>query len=385
MEEPERDVDPADFFHELQFWSRIKLRLLRDYIESYVKIRSFGRHPVIYYVDGFAGQGTYGKEKEEGSPLIMARFAQRIAEERRGYSLVCLNVELRKKRCLELQKCLAEFDPKLVQVFCGAFNVHLPRILEIMKGNAPTVCFLDPFGVVGISPGDLRPLLVRSDTEFLLNLKSRTLHRLAGSATSDAKEAPGKFRQLSRTLGEDPDAPNPEWLQMRQQLPESAQWEEWAVRRYMQRVQAASPHRRYGMAYAVRQWKGGGVKYYLVFASRSLKAFPVMNDLICAAEDDLPNRNELAAQARGQMTLLSEQDWPELARQGRIPALKEDVHAYGLAHQRCNRTDLIEHFCFEQLGQFMKKHYRQAVKELIDAKRIEKGPGSIDTAPLRFL
>jgi hypothetical protein len=139
------------------------------------------------------------------------------------------------------------------------------------------------------------------------------------------------------------------------------------------------------MAYPVRQWKDGGVKYYLVFASRSLKAFPVMNDLICAAEDDLPNREDLAAQARGQMALLPGQDWPEIARQGRIPALKEDIHAYGLARQRCSRTDLIEHFCFERLGQFMKKHYRQAVKELIDAKRIEKGPGSIETAPLRFL
>lgn len=349
-----------------------------------MKIRSFGRHPVIYYVDGFAGQGTYGKEKEEGSPLIMARFAQRIAEEKRGYNLICLNVELRKKRCLELQRCLAEFDPNLVQVFCGAFNLHLQRILEIMKGNAPAVCFLDPFGVVGISPGDLRPLLRREDTEFLLNLNSRTLHRLAGSATSDAKEAPGKFRQLSQTLGETPDDPNPEWLQMRNELGGRA-WEEWAVKRYMDRVQTASPHLRYGMAYPVRQWKGGGVKYYLVFASRSLKAFPVMNDLICAAEDDLPNRDDLAAQSRGQMSFLSEQDWPELARQGRLPALKEDIHAYGLKHQECSRTDLIEHFCLERFSQFMKKHYRQAVKELLAAKRIERGPGPIDTAPLRFL
>ena len=68
-------------------------------------------------------------------------------------------------------------------------------------GNAPAVCFLDPFGVVGISVADIRPLLVRPDTEILLNLSTPTLHRLAGFATSDSKEACGKFNQLSRTLG----------------------------------------------------------------------------------------------------------------------------------------------------------------------------------------
>src|SRR3712207_8624319 len=42
--------------------------------------------------------------------------------------------------------------------------------------------------------------------------------------------------------------------------------------RYLQQMQAASPHLRYGMAYPVREKLGSGVKYYLVFASRALRS-----------------------------------------------------------------------------------------------------------------
>jgi len=332
MEELEQGTDKADFFDELRFWSRTKLRVLEKYIDAYLRKR--GRsHQVVYYVDGFAGQGTYGRESrtvEEGSPLRLARLAQRIKDEGKPYRLVCLNVERNKKRCANLESSLAEFDPDIVQTFCGSFTDHLPRIISIM-GRAPIVCFLDPFGVVGVSVEDIRPLLQRADTEILLNLSTPTLHRLAGFATSDAKDARGKFNQLSRTLGEDPRDSLPEWLHMRERL-SSEKWEEWAVQRYLEQMRMASPHLKYGLAYPVRKTHGGAVKYYLIFASRAMDAFPLMSDFVCSEEDELALQAEMSSRPLGQMSFLVPAHVSK--REERYTDVMEEIHAYGLAPPR---------------------------------------------------
>lgn len=382
MQTPYQSGDQADFFDELRFWSRTKLRILEKYIAAYMNKR--GRfNSTVYYVDAFAGRGYYGQagqSLEEGSPLRMARFAQRIRDEGRQYRLICLNTELRKDRCQELQKALATFDPELVQVYCGAFTQHLPRILGSMK-NAPAVCFLDPFGVVGISADDIKPLLLRPDTEILLNLSTPTLHRLAGFATSDAKEAHGKFNQLSRTLGEDPRDKSPEWLTMRDRLT-SDEWEAWAVERYLTLMQAVSPYLKYGMAYPIRQKHGGGVKYYLVFASRAMDAFPLMSDFICTEEDDLRMQAEMASRAPGQMGLFAPAHVTE--REARFSALIEEIHAYGMVHQGVNRKHLIEQFSYQYLGEFRQRNFRFMIDQLVEAKRAEFGKGDKDLVPINF-
>lgn len=347
-------------------------------------MRKRGRfNPTVYYVDAFAGKGYYGQDgqiREEGSPVRMARFAQRIQSEGKLHRLICLNTEIHKKRCQELQKALEEFDSSLVQVFCGALADHLPEILEIM-GSAPSVCFLDPFGVVGVSVDEIRPLLVRQDTEILLNLSTPTLHRLAGFATSNAKEARGKFNQLSRILGDDPEDEFPEWLAMRDRLT-SGEWEEWAVKRYMDLLHAASPHLKYGMAYPVRPKLGGGVKYYLVFASRAMDAFPLMNDFICTEEDDLHLQAEIASRPPGQMSMFGPVHVTE--REARSASLIEEIYAYGIARQGISRKHLIEEFSFRHLGEFKQKHYRQMLDKLVRDKRAEFGAGEKNLAPITF-
>ncbi len=379
MQASNRADDRADFFDELRFWSRIKLRILDKYLDAYIRKRgSF--NPRIVYIDGFAGQGTYGPEKEEGSPLILARRAQRIANEKRPYRLICLNTEIDEQRCANLQAALAEFDPELVHTFCGAFQERLPELLALMR-KSPAVCFLDPFGVVGISVDDIRPLLERPDTEILLNLSTPTMHRLAGFANSPAPEAKGKVAQLSRILGEDQNNPNPEWLQMRQRLT-SDQWEEWAVKRYIGLMQDASPHLKYGVAYAVREHHGGGVKYYLVFATRSMDAFPFMTDFICTEEDDLALQAEIASRPTGQLSMFAPMHISK--REERYNKVIEEIHTYGLANQGINRTDLIQEFSYRFMGEFRQKDFRFMVDRLVESKRVEFGPGPKDTAPITF-
>ena len=382
MQALERTEDQSDFFDEPRFWSQIKLRILEKYLAAYLNKRG-SSNDLLYYVDGFAGKGYYGRpgqRPEEGSPLRMARFAQHILDDGKPYRLVCLNTERQKGRYQNLQKALETFDPLLVQAFCGTFAEHLPHILDIMK-RAPAVCFLDPFGVVGISVEDIHPLLVRPDTEILLNLSTPTLHRLAGSATSDAREARGKFSRLSRTLGYDPQDTQPEWLERRDSL-SSDEWEEWAVKRYMGLMQQASPHLRYGIAYPVRKKLGGGVKYYLVFATRAMDAFPFMSDFICTEEDDLALQAEIAGRPPGQISMFAPKH--VTSREERFTKITDEIHAYGLDHQGCNRKHLIEQFSLRYMGEFKQRNFRFMIDTLVDSRRAEFGPGKKHLAPIAF-
>lgn len=131
MQDRGKTNDKADFFDELRFWSRIKLRILEKYLDAYIRKRG-GFNPKIVYVDGFAGQGIYGSDgqSEEGSPVRIARFAQRISDEQRPYRLLCLNTEIDKQRCAALRKSLAGFESDIVQTFCGSFNDLLPDLLR---------------------------------------------------------------------------------------------------------------------------------------------------------------------------------------------------------------------------------------------------------------
>jgi three-Cys-motif partner protein len=384
MERSKQEEESGDWFDEPRAWSRIKLRILEKYIDAYMRKR--GRfHPRFYYVDGFAGAGYYGRPGEyleEGSPVRLARLAEKISQDNRAFRLICINTERNRNRCNRLRSALGQFPPELIHVMCGTFQEHLNTILQ-MLGNDPAVCFLDPFGVVGISPHDLLPLLQRHDTELLLNLNTRVLHRLAGSATSDAREAQGKINRLSRILGDKSGDPIPEWLYQRDRLT-TQEWEEWAVNRYMNQLKALSPHLRYGLAYPVRERHDGGVKYYLIFASRSKDAFVFMNDFICIEEDDLRLQAEFASRAPGQQSLFGPVH--ESERETRYRDLLDEIYEYGRSHQGCTRKEIIEEFALRYLGEFMQKHYRHLIDELVNQGHAEFGLGKDkNLRPIRFM
>ncbi|MEA2511116.1 MAG: hypothetical protein QOJ59_603 [Thermomicrobiales bacterium] len=144
----------------------------------------------------------------------------------------------------------------------------------------------------------------------------------------------------------------------------------------------ASPHLKYGKSYAVRERHGGGVKYYLVFATRSMDAFPIMTDLVCTEEDDLALQAEIAARAPGQLSMFAPVHVSK--REERYASVIEEILAYGLANQGINRTDLIEEFSYRYMGEFRQKDFRFMVERLVDGKRAKFGVGSVLTAPMRF-
>src|SRR3990172_7655047 len=101
------------FFERLRDHSEIKLRILRKYIKPWsaklgLKVRRRGESR-IWYVDGFAGPGRY-EDGAEGSPIVGARRAQEVLQERRGFTLGCVNVELEAARFSQLERNTTEFE-----------------------------------------------------------------------------------------------------------------------------------------------------------------------------------------------------------------------------------------------------------------------------------
>jgi three-Cys-motif partner protein len=355
-------------------------------MHSYVKKRGSGNSR-LYYVDGFAGRGVYGKEPpfEEGSPLKIARLAQRIKDEERKYRLYCLSSEIDLARCARLKEVLAFADPDLVKTYCGPFADQLPGMLKQMQGH-PAVFFIDPCGIIGIAPDELQPVAARPDTEILLTLSLPTMFRMSGSARSAAPEAGGKVERLSRLLGEDPENPDPDWARKKDELGTEA-WADWAVHHYLDRIQTMSPHLRYGLSYPIREKFKSGTKYFLIFATRSMDAFPFMTDFICSEEDALQLEAEIESRNQGQLSLFAPRH--EMDREERFPAVIEEIYQYGLEHQRCTRKEIVEQISFRHLGKFMQKHIRYMVSQLIESGRatVDDGPDKhkeLDRRPITF-
>jgi three-Cys-motif partner protein len=375
----------ATFFDELNEWSEIKLRVLEKYFDAYLRYRGKAQ-PKVFYVDGCAGTGRYGADgadQREGSPVRMAKFAQRRRDEGKPCQLVCINTEINPDFCRELRDSLAGFDPALVRVRDGAFQDHLASILREM-GDSPAVFFLDPFGVKQMRMADMNPLLRRPDTELLLNLNTPRLRMLAGFEDSASKDARAKVALVSEVLGEGPTDPDPAWLREWRRLRDPIRWERWAADAYRRELVGRSPHLRRAFAYPVREAVGANPKYYLIFASRSDEAILVMNDLVCSEDDDLFERSE-SIRADGQASFF--RVLREDERESRVRAVLENIYSYGSANQGCTREDVIRHFVLEEerFGELRKKHYRAAIDILVRQGRAKfAGKAPKDEDAIRF-
>ncbi len=136
-----------DFFDRMHEWSERKLQLLIKYVEPAVKI--LGSINQIYYVDGFAGRGTY-LDGAKGSPIIIAELAQQYEREGKSYSFRCINVEENAEYFANLQEETAKFG-RTVQNLHGRFADHLDHILRII-GNVPNVMLCNDVEREGSKP-----------------------------------------------------------------------------------------------------------------------------------------------------------------------------------------------------------------------------------------
>jgi len=195
--------DHEFFSGERRLTSKLKHLVLRPYVKEFAYHLS-SVHPIVYYVDGFAGAGVYTSEshREDGSPLLIARLAQELRTAPRGIQLRCLNVEADRERFDSLEAATDPFKPQIVEHnYHSTFVDALPNILERI-GHAATFFFIDPFGTKDIPFADLLPVFNRRyATEVLITLQTAGIATKAGWFAKEDSSKPGE-RETARKLTE---------------------------------------------------------------------------------------------------------------------------------------------------------------------------------------
>lgn len=165
--------------------TRAKHLILQRYMHAWLPIISRSRGRVVF-IDGFAGPGIY-EGGEEGSPVI----ALRALIDHAHRHLIASNVhflffEDDAKRAARLRDVVRPYAEALppgctATVMQGAYADLLNAALDEIEANgkqlAPSLVFIDPFGVSGLPMGLVRRVLATPSCEVLINVMTGYMHR----------------------------------------------------------------------------------------------------------------------------------------------------------------------------------------------------------------
>lgn len=170
--------------------TRAKHAILRRYLHAWLPIISASGSRAVF-IDGFAGPGVYAGG-EEGSPVIAMRALIDHAHPKAITSSVhFLFFEDKKARAEQLRQSIAPFQAKLpghssATVRHGAYAELLAQSLDEIEANgkqlAPSLVFIDPFGVKGLPMSLVRRILATPSCEVLINVMTGFMHRFVASA-----------------------------------------------------------------------------------------------------------------------------------------------------------------------------------------------------------
>lgn len=275
-----------------------KHEILRRYFEAWLPImaRWNGR---IVYIDGFAGPGSYSAG-EAGSPVVVLQAARDHAYPIKA-ELICIFVEDDIERCKHLKGVLDELSPTLPQhvkwwVVRGKFDEHLTKtfkLIETQKQNiAPTLVFIDPFGFSHTPFQTISKILKNSRCEVLVNFMYEEVNRFL-SVEKHAED----YDDLFGTA---------EWRSVLK-LSGAAERRKAIHDIYLKQLKTAA---RYVHSFEMLN-KGNSTDYFLFFATNSLKGLEKMKEAMWKVDDTGSFQFSDHSDARGLMSLFSEQ--PNLA------------------------------------------------------------------------
>lgn len=257
-------------------WSARKHAVLRDYLPTFCTALS--RQGTIWYVDGFAGAGSYSDPNnpnapiQAGSPVLAASIAGNLA-----YDVRCYNVEENQANYENLVEATKQF-PHVTNIQ-GDFNDVVDQVLDTVKPH-PAFFFLDPFGTKDLPMEGLidRIAMRTKPTDILVRYATETVRRLAGAYEKDLPRRDAHARNLDKWFrGND-------WRQITDQFPAGKARDLELLRYYLRQLVTISGGRlRFAAAYPIRTIEGY-VKYHLVFATGNRLGAKLMSDVLYKAE-----------------------------------------------------------------------------------------------------
>jgi len=276
------EIDP--FFREKRSWSKVKDKIVGDYIDCYLRTVHNLHRPVLI-VDGFSGPGIFG-DNTLGSPLITCKA---VAANRRGVGIRCLFADVRPGHRAALERALAE------HIASGVAQAPLPdcaaaltRALE-QHANSTIFFYLDPYGIKDLEFDMVRQIYERAQrrsTEVLINFNFRAFMRMSGNwkYTDSADEIARRVKEekvetVNRVMGGE------YWKDIiLDPALTKIDREDAVIGAYLLRVREFFP-----FAYAIPVKERDGdqqnipvdelAHYHLIFATRSPRAVVYMNDV----------------------------------------------------------------------------------------------------------
>jgi three-Cys-motif partner protein len=358
-----------DFFSDLKDWSERKLNIIKKYVDGFSRILG-SRNDELYYVDGFAGKGIYGRG-EKGSPVLIAEFSQGLRSSNAPYILYCLNVEKDPDVFSNLCDATSRFG-RFIENLEGSFDGRVDDILIKIKGN-PSIFFIDPFGVKGADWNSVEKILSRKETtDIWIRFDHKTVLRLCGSFDSDARAARGKLGALQKLFG----ISDLDYLWSRLGCGETPKERiDNAVRLYVEQLEngySRAGKQGFAAAYPIISLDGQQ-KYHLVFACAHPKAATLASDIVNGIEETLQREiEEYQENQSGQMSLFSSAITAEQVFDEKVRILKKLILLLP-KHNPKSRANLhYELLVYNKkwFGKIRGKHITRALKELVDEKKI---------------
>ena len=273
------------FFKAKREWSKVKDKILSDYITCYLRT-IHGRGRPIVIVDAFSGPGRFG-DGSEGSPLIICGAID--SAPKRGVQMACIFSDSHRGHRDALEACLANHvETGVAARPLPGFSEALSRALEVGQG-ATLFFYLDPYGIKDLEFDTVRQIYERDtnqSTEVLINFNFKTFMRLSGnwSYSDSASEVARKVKDakvetVNAVMGGD------YWLDIvTDHRLDKLQREDRVVGKYMELVREFF---RYTYSVPVKELDNpadlvptdGLAKYHLIFGTRSARAVVYMNDV----------------------------------------------------------------------------------------------------------
>ena len=273
------------FFCAKREWSKVKDKIVGDYMTCYLRTIQHRRRPIII-VDAFSGPGRF-EDGSEGSPLIICGAIDKAPKH--GVGIACLFSDSHSAHRLELEKCLAGYIEKgIAEKPLSNFSDALSRALEV-GGGATLFFYLDPYGIKDLEFETVKLIYERStsqSTEVLINFNFKTFMRMSGnwSYNDSVSEVARKVKNakvnlVNNVMGGD------YWFNIvRNPELNKIQREDAVVDEYKNRIRRFF---RYTYSIPVKEKDDSSAavpedelaKYHLIFGTRSPRAVVYMNDV----------------------------------------------------------------------------------------------------------